>query len=91
MAASGRLEIKSWLLRSDVHDTTIVAGKHVKDTKGWHGIFVFKDDNQVEWEFHVALHGYMNSKEDFSLKEATHTPEKKDSTSCGGAGSGNIV
>nr|KMM72271.1 hypothetical protein CPAG_08568 [Coccidioides posadasii RMSCC 3488] len=78
-------------IRSDVHDTTTVAGKHVKDTKGWHGTFAFKDDNQVEREFHVASHGYTNSKEDFSLKEATHTPEKEDSTSRGGAGSGKVV
>ncbi|KMU92025.1 hypothetical protein CIHG_09833 [Coccidioides immitis H538.4] len=62
-----------------------------KIPKVGHGTFAFKDDNQVEREFHVASHGYTNSKEDFSLKEATHTPEKEDSTSRGGAGSGKVV
>jgi hypothetical protein len=34
----------------------------------------------VKRDFHVATHGYTNGKEDFSLKDATHTPEEKDST-----------
>ncbi|KFH41450.1 hypothetical protein ACRE_078400 [Hapsidospora chrysogenum ATCC 11550] len=31
-------------------------------------------------EYHVASHGYTNGKEDFALKQATHSQEKKDST-----------
>ena len=29
---------------------------------------------------HVASHGYVNSKTDTNIREATHTPEKADST-----------
>lgn len=52
----------------------------MKDPNGWHGTFAFKDSQQVLHEFHVASHGYTDGKEDFALREATHTPEKKDST-----------
>lgn len=51
-----------------------------KDPNGWHGTFAFKNKEQVEREYHVATHGYTGGKEDFILKEATHTPEKQDST-----------
>ena len=67
--------------RANIHDTTTFNGKRVKDPNGWHGTFAFKDSQQAQQEFHVASHGYTNGKEDFCLKEATHTPEKKDSTS----------
>lgn len=50
----------------------------MKDPKGWHGTFSFKNEDQVERQFHVTSHGYTNGKEDFHLKEASHTPEKKD-------------
>lgn len=39
----------------------------------------------------MASHGYTDGKQDFVLKEATHTPEKADTTSRGGKGSGKIV
>lgn len=52
----------------------------MKDPKGWHGTFAFKDDHQVQQELHVASHGYTNGKEEFVLKEATHSSLKKDST-----------
>ncbi|OAT09727.1 hypothetical protein, variant 2 [Blastomyces gilchristii SLH14081] len=90
-ARDQKLAPKAILIRSDMHDTTTVEGKHVKDPKGWHGTFAFKADDQVEREFHVASHGYTNDKEDFVLNEATHTPEKEDKTPRGGRGSGKVV
>ena len=63
-----------------MHDTTTVNGRHVKDPNGWHGTFAFKDSQQVSQEFHVATHGYTSGKEDFTLKHATHSPEKRDGT-----------
>ncbi|KAL2369196.1 hypothetical protein RJ035_005401 [Blastomyces gilchristii] len=90
-ARDQKLAPKAILIQSDMHDTTTVEGKHVKDPKGWHGTFAFKADDQVEREFHVASHGYTNDKEDFVLNEATHTPEKEDKTPRGGRGSGKIV
>lgn len=74
-----------------MHDTTTLDGKHVKDPKGWHGTFAFKIDDQVQRSFHVASHGYTEGKENFILKEATHTPEKADVTPRGGRRSGKVV
>ncbi|KAE8356758.1 hypothetical protein BDV28DRAFT_154436 [Aspergillus coremiiformis] len=82
---------KAILIRSDMHDTTTIEGKRVKDPKGWHGTFAFKPHNQVEREFHITSHGYTDGKEDFVLKEATHAPEKMDSTPRGGKDSGKVV
>ncbi|WQF81933.1 hypothetical protein CDEST_06947 [Colletotrichum destructivum] len=66
--------------RADIHDTTTLNGRRVKDPNGWHGTFAFKDNDQVHREFHVATHGYTNGKEDFTLKGASHSSEKKDSS-----------
>ena len=77
--------------RADLHNTTSVNGKHVKDPKGWHGTFAFKDEDQVKHEVHVASHGYTNGKEDFRLKEGTHTDEKSDGTPRGGPTSMKVV
>ncbi|KAL6709555.1 hypothetical protein ACN47E_001490 [Coniothyrium glycines] len=71
---------KAILIRADIHNSTIINGKRQKDPNGWHGTFAFKDSEQVQREYHVAAHGYTKGKEDFVLKDATHTPEKKDST-----------
>ncbi|OJD23310.1 hypothetical protein ACJ73_05334 [Blastomyces percursus] len=56
-ARDQKLAPKAILIRSDMHDTTTVEGKHVKDPKGWHGTFALKADDQVELEFHVASIG----------------------------------
>lgn len=79
------------LIRSELHNTTTVDGRHVKDPRGWQGTFAYKDDDQVHREFHIASHGYTNGKEEFTLSEATHTPEKADKTPRGGKRSGKIV
>ncbi|EFE38191.1 hypothetical protein TRV_07156 [Trichophyton verrucosum HKI 0517] len=79
------------LVRSDIHDTTTIEGKHVKDPKGWHGTFAFKNGNHVQQEFHVASHGYTNGKRDFVLKEATHASPKPDNTPRGAKDSGKVV
>ena len=52
-------------------------GKCVKDPKGWHGTFAYKDNIQMDWEFQVVLHGYTDGKENFTLMESMHAPEKK--------------
>ncbi|KAF2850917.1 hypothetical protein T440DRAFT_423722 [Plenodomus tracheiphilus IPT5] len=79
-ARDQQLAPQAILIRADIHDTTTINGKRQKDPHGWHGTFAFKDSQQVQREFHIATHGYTNGKEDFTLKEATHTPEKKDAT-----------
>ncbi|KAK2005683.1 hypothetical protein LZ32DRAFT_596750 [Colletotrichum eremochloae] len=78
-ARDQKLAPKAILIRADIHDTTTINGKHDKDPNGWHGTFAFKDDEQVKEKIHVASHGYVNGKEDFILKEATHSAEKNDS------------
>ncbi|KAL4934186.1 uncharacterized protein BDV17DRAFT_248553 [Aspergillus undulatus] len=82
---------KAILIRSDMHNTTTNNGRHVVDPKGWHGTFAFKGSDQLLREYHVASHGYTDGKEDFALKEATHTSEKADSTRRGGPRSDKIV
>ncbi|KAJ5521272.1 hypothetical protein N7527_005387 [Penicillium freii] len=82
---------KAILIRSDMHNTTTNKGRHVIDTKGWHGTFAFKTSDQLQREYHVASHGYTNDKEDFVLKEATHTREKADNIRRGGPNSEKVV
>ncbi|PYI30887.1 hypothetical protein BP00DRAFT_475895 [Aspergillus indologenus CBS 114.80] len=82
---------KAVLIRSELHKTTSMGGKHVEDPKGWHGTFAFKNNDQMERSFHVTSHGYTNGKEDFVLRDATHTPEKWDGTPRGGKNSGKVV
>ncbi|GLA50036.1 hypothetical protein AnigIFM63604_006052 [Aspergillus niger] len=82
---------KAILIRADLHKTTSNKGRHVIDPKGWHGTFAFKGSDQVSREYHVASHGYTEGKEDFTLKEATHTPEKADDTRRGGPKSDKVV
>lgn len=50
-----------------------------------------KDSVQMDREFHVASHGYTDGKENFTLTESTHAPEKSDSTPRGGKKSGKVV
>lgn len=78
-------------IRSDIHETTTMDGKHGKDSRGWHGTFAYKDSVQMDWEFHIALHGYTDGKENFTLMEATHSPEKGDSTPWDEKKSGKVV
>lgn len=78
-------------ISSDMHNTTTNNGRHVVDPQGWHGTFAFKASDQLLREYHVASHGYTNGKEDFALKEATHTSEKADSTRRGGPRSDKVV
>jgi len=83
--------LTSGRVRSDLHNTTSKNGQHILDPKGWHGTFAFKIEDQVQRNFHVASHGYTDGKERFILKEATHTPEKADSTPRGGKNSLKVV
>jgi hypothetical protein len=53
--------------------------------------FAFKANDQILREYHVASHGYTNDKEDFVLKEATHTPEKADNIRRGGPQSDKVI
>ncbi|KAI1423174.1 hypothetical protein F5Y12DRAFT_716536 [Xylaria sp. FL1777] len=80
-ARDQQLAPKKILIRADIHDTTTINGTYTKDLSGWHGTFAFKDSHQVQRSFHVTTHGYTNGKEDFALKEVTHSMEKKDSSS----------
>lgn len=66
-------------------------GRHVPDPKGFHCTLAFKSEDQLLRQYHVASHGYTNSKDDFVLKEATHAPEKADDTPRGGRKSGKVV
>lgn len=66
-------------------------GRHVIDPNGWHGTFAFKAADQLQREYHVASHGYTDGKEVFALANATHTPEKADSSRRGGPKSGKVV
>ena len=74
-----------------MHNTTTNNGRHVVDPKGWHGTFAFKGSDQLLREYHVASHGYTTGKEDFILKEATHTLEKTDGIRRGGPLSDKVV
>lgn len=65
---------------SDLHGTTSIKGRRIKDPKGWHGTFAFKSEDQLLRQYHVASHWYTNSKEEYILQEAMHTPEKADDT-----------
>ncbi|ODA83066.1 hypothetical protein RJ55_01575 [Drechmeria coniospora] len=79
-ARDQKLAPKMISIRADLHNTTSINGKHDADPRGWHGTFAFKDNDQVHEAFHVASHGYTAGPGDFILEEATHSPEKKDST-----------
>ncbi|PVH93026.1 hypothetical protein DM02DRAFT_542361 [Periconia macrospinosa] len=68
------------LIRADIHDTTVVNGKRIKDPKGFHGTFAYKTEQQTGDETHVTGHGYTTGKDNFILREAVHTSEKKDDT-----------
>ncbi|RAL00787.1 uncharacterized protein BO80DRAFT_382110, partial [Aspergillus ibericus CBS 121593] len=76
---------------ADLHKTTSNKGRHIIDPRDWHGTFAFKGSDQVSREYHVASHGYTNGKEDLTLTEATHTPEKPDNTCRGGPESDKVV
>ncbi|KAM7208131.1 hypothetical protein V8F20_001411 [Naviculisporaceae sp. PSN 640] len=71
---------KAVFIRSEVHDTTIINGKPVKDPLGDHVTFSYKTQDQLGRETHVACHGYVKDKITLEFREATHAPEKPDST-----------
>lgn len=80
--------------RSAIHNTTSAGGKHTlhtTDPKGWHVTIAFKTRDQAAREVHVASHGYTISKDNYTLLEGTHAPEKSDSFPRGGKGSGKVV
>jgi hypothetical protein len=66
--------------RSEVHDTTTIKGKRVKDPKGKHVTFSYKTEDHLGRETHVACHGYIDDEQTLELREATHAPEKPDAT-----------
>lgn len=74
-----------------IHSGSSQSDLITRRSRGWHGTFAYKDSVQVDREFHVASHGYTDGKENFSLMEATHSPEKGDSTPRGGKKSGKVV
>lgn len=90
-ADSPLLKLIRIIARADIHDTTTILGRHQKDPQGWHGTFAYKDASNVIRELHESAHGYTTGKDDFTLKEATATLAKKDSTPRGGPKSGKIV
>lgn len=77
--------------RSAIHNTTSAGGKHNTDPKGWHVTIAFKTRDQVAREVHVASHGYTISKDNYTLLEGTHMPEKSDSFPRGGKDSGKVI
>ncbi|OAL73508.1 hypothetical protein A7D00_1535 [Trichophyton violaceum] len=68
------------LIRSGIHPTTTIDGKYQKDPKDDHLTICFKDRDMMSKGTHTASHGYVDSRSDFHIREATHTPEKPDST-----------
>lgn len=66
-------------------------GKWMKDPRGWHGTFAFKDGKQLEQQLHVASHGYTTGRESFALVESTHGSEKPDDTPRGPKPSEKVV
>ncbi|EZF34291.1 hypothetical protein H109_08005 [Trichophyton interdigitale MR816] len=67
------------LSRSGIHPTTTIDGKYQKDPKGDHLTICFKDRDMMAKGTHTASHGYVDSRSDSHIREATHTPEKPDS------------
>lgn len=68
------------LIRSLLHDTTIVAGRKRTDPGGWHRTFSFKSEEQVSQGVHITSHGYTAGKESYNLTIASPTPAKEDTT-----------
>lgn len=78
-------------IRSGIHDTTTIDGKHAIDPLGFHVTIAYKYGDHVTTENHVVSHGYTGGQQSFDLTEATHTPEKADTTPRGGRSSGKVV
>ncbi|EAS34167.3 uncharacterized protein CIMG_05191 [Coccidioides immitis RS] len=74
------------LIRSGIHGTTTIGGKYQKVPKGEHLTLCFKDGEMSEKGTHVASHGYVNSRQDWEIREASHSPEKHDATVARGTG-----
>ncbi|KAK2805334.1 hypothetical protein FQN50_006235 [Emmonsiellopsis sp. PD_5] len=79
-ATDQKLYPKAVLVRSGIHPTTTIDGKYQKDPKGDHLTLCFKDEEMLAKGTHVASHGYVDSKADWNIREARHSPEKPDST-----------
>ncbi|KAL2375159.1 hypothetical protein RJ035_003753 [Blastomyces gilchristii] len=79
-ATDQKLYPKAILIRSGIHPTTTIDGKYQKDPKGEHLTLCFKDEDMLAKGIYVASHGYVDSKTDWKIREARHSPEKPDST-----------
>lgn len=66
-------------IRSEVHDTTSVQGKHQKDPLGWHVTLCYKDEEQMAKGTHIACNGYVKGKDNLEFVQVTHAEEKVDS------------
>lgn len=60
------------------HDTTRIGGKYVRDPRGNHFTFCYKDEEQVRRGTHTACHGYTPSPTNYKLTSVIITPEKAD-------------
>ncbi|KYK60899.1 hypothetical protein DCS_02038 [Drechmeria coniospora] len=65
---------------SEVHSTTTINGRRQKDPRGDYVTFSYKTHNHLGRETYVACHGYVEDPGTLEFKEATHAPEKPDST-----------
>ncbi|KAJ5188448.1 hypothetical protein N7472_007462 [Penicillium cf. griseofulvum] len=79
-ARDRKLYPKAVLIRSEVHDTTSINGIRQKDPLGLHVTVCYKDGDQLLRGTHVASHGYVKDEVSVEFVEATHHPEKPDST-----------
>ncbi|KAM4064709.1 hypothetical protein HRG_004930 [Hirsutella rhossiliensis] len=79
-ARDKQLYPKAVIVRSEVHATTTINGRHQKDPKGDHVTFSYKTQDHLGRETHVAFHGYVKDPGTLEFKEATHAAEKADST-----------
>ncbi|PYH88974.1 hypothetical protein BO71DRAFT_403445 [Aspergillus ellipticus CBS 707.79] len=75
-----KISLKVVFVRSGIHSTTSIHGKYQKDPRGEHLTLCFKDAGMLARGTHIASHGYVGSKNDWNILEATHTSEKCDST-----------
>ncbi|KAE8166058.1 hypothetical protein BDV40DRAFT_296870 [Aspergillus tamarii] len=79
-ARDWKLYPRAVFIRSEVHDTTTINGKHQKDPMGDHVTLCYKDEEQLRKGTHVASHGYVKDWETLEFDHATHHDEKPDST-----------
>ncbi|KAL2834105.1 hypothetical protein BJY01DRAFT_239233 [Aspergillus pseudoustus] len=79
-ASEQKIYPKDILVRSAVHPSTSINRRYQQNPKGKHLTLCFKDQGIVERETHVASPGYVTNSADWNIREATHSPEKPDST-----------